>query len=213
MGSPRPQSLPRSPGAFEIVAPNPPFPWRPAGARAGPLCPNQSHRQPLRAVGANYPHLRRQLVAGLDQLWRKQPHPHGAVTRQPTARTAAAGWGRQPLPYLLQAAVLAAGLDGIERQLDPGPRSERNTAAESRLRAAIGGPCPAAWGRPWGNRSARPTWPWPPAATRRWCHETWLGPTGAGPRGLANFRFSSQKVRSAEQGGGGRTDQIGPYGN
>ena len=33
-------------------------------------------------------------------------------------------------PYLLQAAVLAAGLDGIERQLDPGPRSERNTAAE-----------------------------------------------------------------------------------
>ena len=33
-------------------------------------------------------------------------------------------------PYLLQAAVLAAGLDGIERQLDPGPRSELNTAAE-----------------------------------------------------------------------------------
>jgi glutamine synthetase len=33
-------------------------------------------------------------------------------------------------PYLLQAAVLAAGLDGIERQLDPGPRSERNTTAE-----------------------------------------------------------------------------------
>ena len=67
-------------------------------------------------------------------------------------------------PYLLQAAVLAAGLDGIERQLDPGPRSERNTAAEppagsdwralpsslgealaafaadSRLRAALGEP-------------------------------------------------------------------------
>jgi glutamine synthetase len=30
-------------------------------------------------------------------------------------------------PYLLQAAVLAAGLDGIERQLDPGPRSDSNT--------------------------------------------------------------------------------------
>ena len=67
-------------------------------------------------------------------------------------------------PYLLQAAVLAAGLDGIERQLDPGPRSELNTAAEppagsdwralpsslgealaafaadSRLRAALGEP-------------------------------------------------------------------------
>lgn len=30
-------------------------------------------------------------------------------------------------PYLLQAAVLAAGLDGIERRLDPGPRSDLNT--------------------------------------------------------------------------------------
>jgi len=30
-------------------------------------------------------------------------------------------------PYLLQAAVLAAGLDGIERRLDPGPRSDANT--------------------------------------------------------------------------------------
>ena len=30
-------------------------------------------------------------------------------------------------PYLLQAAVLAAGLDGIERKLDPGPRSDTNT--------------------------------------------------------------------------------------
>ena len=30
-------------------------------------------------------------------------------------------------PYLLQAAVLAAGLDGIERNLDPGPRSDANT--------------------------------------------------------------------------------------
>ena len=33
-------------------------------------------------------------------------------------------------PYLLQAAVLAAGLDGIERQLDPGPRSDRNLQIE-----------------------------------------------------------------------------------
>ena len=29
-------------------------------------------------------------------------------------------------PYLLQAAVLAAGLDGIERQLDPGPRHDND---------------------------------------------------------------------------------------
>ncbi|MFY8149766.1 MAG: type III glutamate--ammonia ligase [Prochlorococcaceae cyanobacterium] len=32
-------------------------------------------------------------------------------------------------PYLLQAGVLAAGLDGIERQLDPGPRSDADTDA------------------------------------------------------------------------------------
>jgi glutamine synthetase len=30
-------------------------------------------------------------------------------------------------PYLLQAVILAAGLDGIERQLDPGPRSDNDS--------------------------------------------------------------------------------------
>jgi glutamine synthetase len=33
-------------------------------------------------------------------------------------------------PYLLQAAVLAAGLDGIERELDPGPRHDNDNYAE-----------------------------------------------------------------------------------
>jgi glutamine synthetase type III len=33
-------------------------------------------------------------------------------------------------PYLLQAAILAAGLDGIERQLDPGPRSDNDNYAK-----------------------------------------------------------------------------------
>ena len=33
-------------------------------------------------------------------------------------------------PYLLQAAVLAAGLDGIERQLDPGPRRDNDNYAD-----------------------------------------------------------------------------------
>jgi glutamine synthetase len=32
-------------------------------------------------------------------------------------------------PYLLQAAVLAAGLDGIERRLDPGPRQDNDNYA------------------------------------------------------------------------------------
>ena len=40
-----------------------------------------------------------------------------------------------------------------------------------------------------------------------------LTPLGLAPLGMASFRFSSQKVRSAELGGGGRTDQVGPYGN
>lgn len=33
-------------------------------------------------------------------------------------------------PYLLQAAILAAGLDGIERQLDPGPRHDNDNYAD-----------------------------------------------------------------------------------
>jgi glutamine synthetase len=33
-------------------------------------------------------------------------------------------------PYLLQAAVLAAGLDGIERQLDPGSRHDNDNYAD-----------------------------------------------------------------------------------
>lgn len=32
-------------------------------------------------------------------------------------------------PYLLQAAILAAGLDGLRRQLDPGPRHDNDNAA------------------------------------------------------------------------------------
>ncbi len=39
-------------------------------------------------------------------------------------------------PYLLPAAVLAAGLDGIERGLDPGPRSEANTYTDPPTGAA-----------------------------------------------------------------------------
>ena len=39
-------------------------------------------------------------------------------------------------PYLLQAAVLAAGLDGIERQLDPGPRNDANAYTDPPTGAA-----------------------------------------------------------------------------
>ncbi|MFO7628156.1 MAG: type III glutamate--ammonia ligase [Prochlorococcaceae cyanobacterium] len=41
-------------------------------------------------------------------------------------------------PYLLQAAVLAAGLDGIERQLNPGPRHDNDNEAEPLPAGAAG---------------------------------------------------------------------------
>ena len=41
-------------------------------------------------------------------------------------------------PYLLQAAVLAAGLDGIERQLDPGPRHDNDNYADPLPDGAFG---------------------------------------------------------------------------
>jgi len=40
-------------------------------------------------------------------------------------------------PYLLQAAVLAAGLNGIERQLDPGPRSDANAYTDPPKAASL----------------------------------------------------------------------------
>ncbi|MCP9941065.1 MULTISPECIES: type III glutamate--ammonia ligase [Synechococcales] len=48
-------------------------------------------------------------------------------------------------PYLLQAAVLAAGLDGIERQLDPGPRHDNDNYAEP-LPTGTAGRLPASLG-------------------------------------------------------------------
>jgi glutamine synthetase type III len=48
-------------------------------------------------------------------------------------------------PYLLQAAVLAAGLDGVQRRLDPGPRHDNDNAAEP-LAAASCAPLPASLG-------------------------------------------------------------------
>ncbi len=41
-------------------------------------------------------------------------------------------------PYLLQAAVLAAGLDGVERQLDPGPRQDNDNDAAPLGEGAFG---------------------------------------------------------------------------
>ena len=48
-------------------------------------------------------------------------------------------------PYLLQAAVLAAGLDGVQRQLDPGPRHDNDNYANP-LAAGTCTPLPASLG-------------------------------------------------------------------
>jgi glutamine synthetase len=48
-------------------------------------------------------------------------------------------------PYLLQAAVLAAGLDGVQRQLDPGPRHDNDNYANP-LAAGTCTPLPSSLG-------------------------------------------------------------------
>ncbi len=62
----------------------------------------------------------RDLVAQHHHLYRQQPHPHDPHSRSGPFRAAPAG--RFGQSYLLQAALLAAGLDGIAGKKDPGKR-------------------------------------------------------------------------------------------
>src|SRR5829696_7660531 len=69
-------------------------------------------------------------------------------------------------PYLALAAVLAAGLDGIERGLDPGsrrwwtrPRSATGSAPPG-VSCHSPHPLRRLWTR-WANHWCAPTWPWP----------------------------------------------------
>jgi glutamine synthetase len=90
--------------------------------------PSAPHGQQLQAPGGGpLPH-RRHLGPGLHQLRRQQPlvdgaHPHGRLElRLPDGACN---------PYLATAAVIAAGLDGIERELDPGEPHNQNLYALS----------------------------------------------------------------------------------
>ena len=83
--------------------------------------------QQLQAPHPRRPPLRRQLGPGVRDLRRLQPHPDDPHPgprphRETAASTAPAN------PYLASAVLLAAGLDGIENQTDPGRRKQRETS-------------------------------------------------------------------------------------
>ena len=67
--------------------------------------------------------VRRDLGAGVHRLRRQQPHGLRAHSLRPP-RAAPAGWSVNP--YLATAAIVAAGLDGIDRKLDPGAPNNDN---------------------------------------------------------------------------------------
>ena len=95
-----------------------------AGARACAGGGVRTHREFVQAPGRRTLAVGRHLGAGLCRLRRQQSHglrAHpGRATRDCACRTPAA------IPYLALAAVVAAGLDGIDRKLDPGEPTNLN---------------------------------------------------------------------------------------
>jgi glutamine synthetase len=75
---------------------------------------HQSDGQFLQAHQCAAHHLGRDLGAEHGDLDRQQPHPHGARARPRPLRAAPADGAANP--YLLQAVIIAAGLDGIALQ-------------------------------------------------------------------------------------------------
>ncbi len=86
------------------------------------------HHQPdgelLQAHQCAAHRLRRHLGAQHGDLYRQQPHPHDPHPRCRALRVPPRR--RRGEPYLLPAAVLAAGLDGVQNQRDPGKRLDIN---------------------------------------------------------------------------------------
>ena len=127
---------------------------RAEGARACLQRPDRADRQLVQAAEARDDVERGDLVAGLDLVRLQQPHadaPHpGARARSRTARST-----DRANPYLAAAAVLAAGLDGIEHADRPGRAELGEPLRESVRRArATSGSQPA--GEPArGDRRAR----------------------------------------------------------
>ena len=103
----------------------------------------------------------RHLVAEHHQLHRQQPHAHDPHPGQSIASSCACADGAAN-PYLLQAAVIAAGLDGIANQREPGhaPRQQHvHAPAASRARRAGCRPtCSTRCGRCARTRSSSPRW-------------------------------------------------------
>ena len=65
------------------------------------------------------------LGAGVQELRVAEPDLHGAGRERRPVRVPRRGLACNP--YLTQAALLTAGLDGVKRELDPGPPQQRNT--------------------------------------------------------------------------------------
>ncbi len=74
----------------------------------------QAHQRAAHDLG-------RDLGAEHGDLDRQQPHPHGA--RPAPARFELRLPDGAANPYLLQAVIIAAGLDGIRSKADPGKRT------------------------------------------------------------------------------------------
>jgi glutamine synthetase len=80
-------------------------------SRRGACGDHQSDRQQLQAHQCAAYDVRRDLVAEQRDLYGQQPHPHDPHSRRWALRVQPADGSTNP--YLLQAAILAAGLDGI----------------------------------------------------------------------------------------------------
>ena len=90
---------------------------------------HQSDGQLLQAHQRAAYALRRDLVAEHGDLYRQQPHPHDPHSRTPGRFEFRLADGAAN-PYLLQAAMLVAGLDGIAQKRDPGKRLDIDMYAE-----------------------------------------------------------------------------------
>ena len=116
-----------------------PLPGRRAGPRPGAVrrhSPTVNCYKRLQIGQGLYRRaLRLHLDAGLHHLRRQQPHaddPHARTPGHVEDRTVSAAFN----PYLRMAAYIAAGLDGIERKLDPGDPNIGGNMYEIRWRNA-----------------------------------------------------------------------------
>ena len=126
---------------------------RHARARRRAAALPRPERQLLQAARRDHQRLGRHLVAQARHVRRQRPHPLHPRPRSARIELRAADGSANP--YLALAAVVHAGLDGIERSADPG---DPCGPGESRESSAVAPPHAAARraGAPRRHRSARP---------------------------------------------------------